>query len=86
MGIVAYIPYYGHYLKDPKLWELWYLFLLMGNAGFISSAVRNTPKRLKAPLAAFEATPATAETLAASRGWPRTRQAAETVPKQNPKP
>ena len=25
-----------HYLKDAKLWELWY----MGNAGFISSTVR----------------------------------------------
>ena len=23
-----------HYLKDPKLWELWYIFLIMGNAGF----------------------------------------------------
>ena len=22
-------------LKDPKLWELWYKFLSMGNAGFI---------------------------------------------------
>ena len=30
-----------HYLKDPKLWELW-IFLIMGNAGFISSAVNPT--------------------------------------------
>ena len=28
-----------HYLKDPKLWEFWYIFLFMGNAGFISSTV-----------------------------------------------
>ena len=27
-----------HYLKDPKLWELWF-FLIMGNAGFTSSTV-----------------------------------------------
>ena len=24
------------FLKDPKLWELWYLILIMGNARFIS--------------------------------------------------
>ena len=33
-----------HYLKDPKLRALWYIqdmFLIMGNAGFISSAVTN---------------------------------------------
>ena len=29
------------YLKDPKLWELWYIFLTMGTAGFISSALRD---------------------------------------------
>ena len=28
-----------HYLKDPKLWELWVYSLLWGNAGFISSTV-----------------------------------------------
>ena len=28
-----------HYLKDPKLWELWYIFLILGYAGFISSTV-----------------------------------------------
>ena len=28
-----------HYLKDPKLWELWCIFLIMGNAGFCPSAV-----------------------------------------------
>ena len=32
-----------HYLKDPKLWELWcsryYYGPIMGNAGFISSTV-----------------------------------------------
>ena len=27
-----------HYLKDPKLWKLWYI-LGMGNAGFLSSTV-----------------------------------------------
>ena len=28
-----------NYLKDPKLWIFWYLFRIMGNAGFISSTV-----------------------------------------------
>ena len=28
-----------HYLKDSKLWELSYIFLMMGNAGLISSTV-----------------------------------------------
>ena len=27
------------YLKDPKLWELWYISYYMGNAGFIPSTV-----------------------------------------------
>ena len=27
-----------HYLKDAKLWELWYVFI-KGNAGFLSSTV-----------------------------------------------
>ena len=33
------------YFKDPKLWELYGIFLIMGNAGFISSTVglRVTP-------------------------------------------
>ena len=29
------------YLKDPKLWESWYIFLIMGNAGFISPTVES---------------------------------------------
>ena len=28
-----------HDPKDPKLWELWYIFLIMGNAGFCPSTV-----------------------------------------------
>ena len=24
-----------HYLEDPILWELWSIFLIMGNAGFL---------------------------------------------------
>ena len=28
-----------HYLKDPKLWEFMVIFLILGNTGFISSAV-----------------------------------------------
>ena len=32
-----------HYLQDPRLWELWYMILIMGNAGFISSTVRPRP-------------------------------------------
>ena len=28
-----------HYLKDPKLWELWFIPYYMGNAEFISSTV-----------------------------------------------
>ena len=28
-----------HYLKDPNLWEFMGIFLIMGNAGFLSSAV-----------------------------------------------
>ena len=28
-----------HDLQDPKLWEIWYIFLMMGKAGFISSTV-----------------------------------------------
>ena len=28
-----------HYLKDPKLWELWCIPIIMGNAGLISSTV-----------------------------------------------
>ena len=28
-----------HYLMDPKLWELYGIFLIMGNAGSISSTV-----------------------------------------------
>ena len=26
-----------HDPKDPKLWELWYIFLIVGNAGFCPS-------------------------------------------------
>ena len=29
--------YILHYLMDPKLWELWYIFLIMGNAGFATA-------------------------------------------------
>ena len=28
-----------HFLKETKLWELWYIPYYMGNAGFISSTV-----------------------------------------------
>ena len=28
-----------HCPKDPKLWELWHIFLIIGDAGFISSTV-----------------------------------------------
>ena len=28
-----------HYFKAPKLWDLWYILPIMGNAGFISSTV-----------------------------------------------
>ena len=30
MGIMGHIPYYGslHDPKDPKLWELWGIFLM----------------------------------------------------------
>ena len=28
-----------HYLKDPKLWEFMGIFLIMGDAGFMSSTV-----------------------------------------------
>ena len=28
-----------HDPKDPKLWELWYTFLIMGNAGFCPSTL-----------------------------------------------
>ena len=27
-----------HDLKDPKLWELWYIPIILGNAGFSPSA------------------------------------------------
>ena len=30
-----------HDLKDSKLWELWYIFLIMGNAGFCPSTVES---------------------------------------------
>ena len=34
LGLMIYIL---HYLKDPKLWELWYsIVLITGSAGFIS--------------------------------------------------
>ena len=32
-----------HYLEDPKLWELGYIFLIMGHAGFISSTLSPNP-------------------------------------------
>ena len=38
MGLMMQIL---QYLKDPKLWELWYIFLMMGNAGFISSTLES---------------------------------------------
>ena len=31
--------YILHYLQDPKLWKLYGTFLVLGNAGFISSTV-----------------------------------------------
>ena len=31
--------YVLHYLKDPKLWELWYIPLLWVTRGFISSTI-----------------------------------------------
>ena len=34
------------YIKDPKLWELWYI-PYMGDAGFISSAVPGPVSRVK---------------------------------------
>ena len=36
--IYIYI-YVLHYLKDPKLWELYGIFLFLGNALFISSTL-----------------------------------------------
>ena len=35
-----------YYLKDPKLWELWYIPYIMGHAGFISSTLTLNPKAL----------------------------------------
>ena len=29
----------GHYLNDPRLWDLWYIFIIMGNAGCISPII-----------------------------------------------
>ena len=48
---------YLHYLKDPKVWELRYIFFIMGNAGFIPSTVgfrvwSNPFAACSAPLAA----------------------------------
>ena len=54
--------YILHYLEGPKLWELWYIFLLMGNAGFLSSTLLLGPltsklrrKGLMTPRLAVEA-------------------------------
>ena len=48
MGIMGQGLGLRDYLKDPKLWELWHIFLVMGNAGNISSTVTRTlsPKSL----------------------------------------
>ena len=42
MGILIIMM--GNALKDPNLWELGSMFLIMGNARLISSAVRGCVK------------------------------------------
>ena len=46
MGIMVYSFLSCITLTDPRLWELWYIFPLMGNAGFISSTVAEELKGL----------------------------------------
>ena len=60
-----------HYLKDPKLWELWYI---MGHAGFLSSTVvrscccgRITPTSALGPMHSFS-------TGASDDSWATTTQ------------
>ena len=36
IGLLLLVIYILHYLKSPKLWELWYI---SHNAGFVSSTV-----------------------------------------------